>query len=58
MTKKLIAYFSATGTTQKVGQTLSEAINSDLYEINPEVPYTKADLDWTNDQALLNAKLY
>lgn len=51
MIKKLVACFSATGTTQKVAQTLSEAINGDLYEIKPEVPYTKADLDWTDAQA-------
>ncbi|TJX14580.1 flavodoxin [Tissierella creatinini] len=49
MSKKLVAYFSATGTTRKVAQALSEAINADLYEIKPEVPYIKIDLDWTDN---------
>lgn len=46
MSRKLVAYFSASGVTAKVAETLSEAIGADLYEIEPEVPYTKADLDW------------
>lgn len=48
MSKKLVAYFSASGVTAKVAETLAEAIGADLYEIEPEVPYTKADLDWTD----------
>ena len=45
MSRKLVAYFSASGVTAKVAETLSEAIGADLYEIEPEVPYTKEDLD-------------
>ena len=44
--KTLVAYFSATGTTEKVAQKLVEVTHSDLFEINPETPYTAADLDW------------
>ena len=44
--KTLVAYFSATGTTEKVAQNLAEVTHSDLFEINPETPYTAADLDW------------
>ena len=51
MSRKLVAYFSASGVTAKVAETLSEAIGADLYEIEPEVPYTKADLDWTDKQS-------
>ena len=51
MSRKLVAYFSASGVTAKVAETLSEAIGADLYEIEPEVPYTKADLDWMNKQS-------
>ena len=51
MTKKLVAYFSASGITRKVAETLSEAANADLYEIKPKVPYTKADLDWQNNKS-------
>ena len=48
MSKKLVAYFSATGVTAGVAKTLSEAAGADLYEIKPEVPYKKADLNWMN----------
>jgi flavodoxin len=51
MSKKLVAYFSASGVTGKVARTLSEAANADLYEIKPEVPYTAADLNWQDKQA-------
>lgn len=46
MSKKLIAYFSASGTTKKVAEMISEAAGADLYEIKPKELYTKADLDW------------
>ena len=48
MGKRLVAYFSATGTTAKVAEILADAIGANLYEIEPEVPYTKEDLDWRN----------
>ena len=51
MSKKLVAYFSATGTTAEVARTLAEAIGADLYKIEPETPYSAADLDWTNKQS-------
>jgi flavodoxin len=46
--KVLVAYFSATGTTEAVARTLAQAAKADLYQITPEKPYTSADLDWTN----------
>ena len=46
MSRKLVAYFSASGVTASVAQILSESIGADLFRIEPEVPYTKADLDW------------
>ena len=48
MSKKLVAYFSASGVTGSVAKKLSEAIGADLYEIKPAVPYTNADLNWNN----------
>ena len=48
MSKTLVAYFSASGVTAKLAHTLADAIGADLFEIQPEVPYTSADLDWTN----------
>ena len=37
MSKKLIAYFSASGTTKKVAEMISEAAGADLYEIKGAV---------------------
>jgi len=51
MSKKLVAYFSASGTTAAVAKTLSEAAEADLYEIKPQTPYTRADLDWQNKRS-------
>ena len=44
--KKLVVYFSASGTTKKVEERLATVVNGDLYEITPEKPYTSRDLDW------------
>ena len=44
--KTLVAYFSATGTTEAVAKDLAEVTGATLYEIKPEVRYTAADLDW------------
>ena len=49
--KILVAYFSATGTTAKVAERLSQAINADLFEIKPAQPYSNADLDWTDKKS-------
>lgn len=51
MSRKLVAYFSASGVTAKVAETLSEAIGADLYEIEPAVPYTKKDLNWMDKKS-------
>ncbi|MDO4808286.1 MAG: flavodoxin [Coriobacteriales bacterium] len=48
MTKTLVAYFSASGTTARVAKDLAEAIGADLFEIAPETPYTRADLNWND----------
>ena len=46
MSKKLVAYFSASGVTAKVADMLADAVGADIYEIRPMVPYTKEDLNW------------
>lgn len=46
MSRKLVAYFSASGVTAKAAESLSDALGADLFEIVPKVRYTKADLDW------------
>ena len=48
MSKKLVAYFSASGVTKKAAERLAKAAGADLFEIRPTVPYTRADLDWMN----------
>lgn len=49
--KALIAYFSCSGVTKNVAQTLADAAGADLYEIKPEVPYTAADLNWMDKKS-------
>ena len=49
--KTLVAYFSATGTTEAVARDLAEVAGATLYEIKPEVKYTDADLDWRDKQS-------
>ena len=44
MSKKLVAFFSASGITKKVAGMIAEEAKADLFEIEPKVPYTKADL--------------
>lgn len=46
MANTLVAYFSASGVTKAVAETIAEVSGSDIYEIKPETPYTEADLDW------------
>lgn len=48
MSKKLVAYFSASGVTAKVAEQVAKAAEADIYEISPAAPYTAADLDWNN----------
>ena len=51
MAKKLVAYFSASGTTERLAEKLASAIRADLHEIRPEIPYTSADLDWMDKKS-------
>ena len=50
----LVCYFSAEGTTAKVAADLAEKIDADLFEIVPEKPYTKADINYINPLARCN----
>ena len=51
MAKKLVAYFSASGTTKKTAQLIAKATGADLYEITPKVAYTEADLNWMDKKS-------
>ena len=49
--KKLVAYFSASGSTRRLADTLSAATGAALYEIRPAVPYGRGDLNWMDKKA-------
>lgn len=49
--KKLIAYFSVSGVTKRAAEQLACLTGADLYEIRPEKPYSREDLDWKNKQS-------
>lgn len=51
MGKKLVAYFSASGTTAKLAKTLADAVHAELFEIKPKQAYTEADLDWRDQNS-------
>lgn len=51
MSKILVAYFSASGSTKGVAEKLANVVEGDLYEIEPEEEYTAEDLDWTNPKS-------
>lgn len=50
-TKVLVAYFSATHTTEGVAEHIADGLNAELYEIVPEEPYTDADLNYNDDNS-------
>ena len=55
----LVAYFSAeAGTTAKVAKDLAKKIGADLFEIKPEIPYSKADLSYMNPFARCNREKF
>ena len=51
MTKNLVAYFSASGVTANVAKNLAKAVDGDIYEIKPVIPYSNADLNWIDKKS-------
>lgn len=49
--KSIVCYFSCTGNTKALAETTAKALNADLFEIVPEVPYTSADLNWHDSKS-------
>jgi len=49
--KVLVAYFSATGTTEAVAKTIADATGGDLFKIKPVQTYTSADLNWNDKKS-------
>ncbi|MBO4902067.1 MAG: flavodoxin [Lachnospiraceae bacterium] len=54
----LVTFFSAEGTTKKVAEAFAQKIGADLFEIVPEVPYTKSDIRWPNPLARCNKEKF
>ena len=55
MKKAIVIYFSAEqGKTRRIAETLAGKLSADLFEITPEIPYSEADLKWTNPLARCN----
>jgi len=49
--KALVAYFSASGITREVAQSIASVVEAELYEILPQEPYTREDLDWRDENS-------
>ena len=49
--KTLVVYYSATGSTENVANTIASATSGDLFELEPVEPYSSDDLNWTNDDS-------
>lgn len=52
--KILVVYFSATGSTKRVAESIAGAVGADLFELTPAEPYTDEDLDWTVSGSRVN----
>lgn len=52
--KKLVAYFSATGTTKKLAEQVAQILDADLYEITPQNPYSSEDLNYNDSNSRAN----
>ena len=56
--KKLVAYFSASGSTRRLADTLAAATGAALYEIRPAVPYGRGDLNWVDTTARSTVEMH
>ncbi len=54
--KTLVVYYSATGSTKAVAETIAQTANADTFEITPVEPYTSADLDWTDNNSRVSVE--
>ncbi|MDO4563583.1 MAG: flavodoxin, partial [Clostridia bacterium] len=55
--RAIVVYFSATGNTKSLAQTIGQATGAELFEIVPEQPYTSADLNYSNDGCRANREM-
>ena len=50
----LITYFSAEGNTRRIAESASKLLSADIFEIKPEKPYSRADINWMNPVSRCN----
>ena len=51
MSRIMVAYFSASGTTARLAKNIADTLGGDLFAIEPVEPYTAADLNWNNSRS-------
>lgn len=54
--KTLVVYYSVTGSTENVAGYIADAAGADLFTLEPVIPYTSEDLDWTNDRSRVSVE--
>lgn len=54
--KVLVVYYSATGSTKAVAETIAETLGADIFELIPVTPYTSDDLNWSNDNSRVSVE--
>ena len=54
---KIVCYFSCSGVTKSMASIISDTIGADIFEIEPSIPYTSEDLDWTNKNSRTSVEM-
>lgn len=54
--KTLVVYYSASGNTERVAGVIAGAAGADVFKVEPEEPYTDADLDWTDEESRVSVE--
>ena len=52
--KTLVVYFSASGSTKAVAETIADELDADIFELVPTQPYSSDDLNWTVNGSRVN----
>ena len=52
--KTLVVYFSASGSTKAVAETIADELDADIFELVPTQPYSSDDLNWTVSGSRVN----
>ena len=47
----IVVYFSATGNTQSIAESIANGLSADIYEIVPKNTYSDADLDYNDNNS-------